>query len=149
MQVIRQIKEHEVYNVVSRIHNSDDIETGDLAERIEEFEYYNHIADYPIENLDLDSFCIDEDKMDDIVYLIEENGLSSMPKIVINDNDEIIDGIHRLKALDKLGYKKIDLLKGTNEEYKQSFKKELIDESMQIYKISNNFGSISIMENAK
>lgn len=148
-KTIRQIDNVEVYNVVTRIHNQEDVSDGDITDRLDEFEYYNHVADYMIAALNFDSYDIDEDKVEDIIYEIEENGLASMPKIVISDTGDIIDGCHRVAALKKLGYTKIDLLKGTNEKFTPSFKKELINEDLEIYKISNDFGSISIMENAK
>ena len=148
-KIIRQIKEHEVYNVVSRIHNQDDIQDGNLAERIEEFDYYNHLDGFLISNLSLDSYYVDQDKVDDIIEEIQELGIGKMPKIVIAENGDIIDGLHRLNALNQLGYTTIDLLQGTNNKFNPVFKKELIEESLQIYKISNDFGSISIMENAK
>lgn len=148
-KIIRQIEEHEVYNVVSRIHDYEDIVNGDLAERLESFDYYNHIEGHLIGALDLDVYSIDQDKVDDIIFEIKEKGLSTMPKIVIGDNGEIIDGVHRANALHQMGYKKIDLLKGTNKKYTPEFKRELIDEGMKIYKISNQFGSISVMEDAK
>jgi GNAT superfamily N-acetyltransferase len=148
-KIIRQVQEHEVYNVVSRIHDQEDIEHGDLVERIEEFEYYNHMENYLIKDIDFESFYIDQDKVNYIKELIEENGINSMPKIIINNANDIIDGVHRLTALKQLGYTKIDLLKGTNEKFEPIFKKELIDEELEIYKISNDFGSISIMENAR
>ena len=84
-----------------------------------------------------------------IIEEIKEYGLSTMPKIVIEQDGTIIDGAHRLNALFQLGYTSIDLLQGTNTKFEPKFKKELIDESLEIYRISNKFGSISIMENAK
>jgi GNAT superfamily N-acetyltransferase len=148
-KIIRQIKEHEVYNVVSRIHDQDDIQNGDLAERIEAYDYYNHVEGFLISDLSLDSYNVDQDKVDDIIEEIQELGIGKMPKIVIDEKFDVIDGLHRLNALHQLGYTNIDLLQGTNQKHNPVFKKELIEDQMQIYKISNNFGSISIMENAK
>ena len=148
-KIIKQIEQHEVYNVVTRIHDQEDVQNGDLVERLENYEYFNHIQGYSIASLSLDEFHVDQDKVDDIIYEIKESGLSTMPKIVIDEEGSFIDGIHRTVALQQLGYSQIDLLKGTNEKFNPKFKKELIDESLQIYKISNDFGSISIMENAK
>ncbi len=148
-KIIRQFEEHEIYNVVSRIHNEGDLSEGDLEERLEENTYYNHIVDYKLSDIDLNAYDLDEDKIEDIIYEIEEKGLATMPKIIIDKNGEVIDGLHRANALNRLGYKKIDLLKGSDEKFEMKFKKELLIESMGIYKISNDFGSISIMEDAK
>lgn len=148
-KIIKQIPEHEVFNVVTRIHKNEDVDSGDLTDRIESNRFYNHVVDFEIDNLDLNQYSIDEDIVEDIIYEIQEKGLSTMPKIIIDSEKNIIDGLHRLNALKKIGINKIDLLIGTNEEYQQVFKKELIDEDLKIYKISNNFGSISIMEDAK
>lgn len=148
-KIIKQIKEHEIYNIVTRIHNNEDIDTGDLVERLENYEYYNHIADFDISNFDLNSHFVDDDIVDDIIYEIEENGIKKIPKVIINDEGDIIDGLHRLNAFIKLGINNIDLLIGTNIKHVPKFKKELIDENLKIYKISNEFGSISIMEDAK
>jgi GNAT superfamily N-acetyltransferase len=148
-KIIKQIENNAVYNVVTRIHDKDDVQDGDLVERLEEYEYYNHIKNYKISNFDLNSYDVDQDKVEDIIDQIKENGIETMPKIVVDENDDIIDGLHRLNALHQLGYTEIDILKGTNEKFNQIFKKELIDKDLEIYQISNEFGSISIMENAK
>lgn len=148
-KIIRQFEEHEIYNVVSRIHNEGDLSDGDLTDRLEENIYYNHVVDYKLSDIDLNAYDVDEDKVEDIIYEIEEKGIATMPKIIIDKNGKIIDGLHRANALNRLGYKTIDLLKGSNEKFEMEFKKELFIESMGIYKISNEFGSISVMEDAK
>lgn len=147
-KILKQIENHLVYSVVTRIHNKEDVEDGDLCERLDEYEYYNHLEGYLIDTMDLHAYEKDEDKVEYFAGLIKNNGILNMPKIVIDENGDVIDGFHRLCALHKLGYKTIDLLKGTNEKYTPIFKKELIDEDLKIYKIYNDFGSISIMEDA-
>lgn len=146
-KIIKQIPSHEVYNVVYNIHNIDDFEDGDIGERLEKYDYYNHINDYFVAALNNHSYHIDEDKVDEIVKEIKEKGLSTMPKIVIDPKGDPIDGVHRAAALSRLNILKIDVLKGTNKKHIPLFKKELEDEVLSIYKISNNFGSISISEN--
>ena len=148
-KIIKQVEEANVSNIVSRIHDRDDIGEGDLIERLEEYKYYNHVEGYLIAAIDLNSFDVDQDKVDDIIFEIKEIGLLTMPKIVIDEKGNVIDGLHRLNALNQMGFTKIDLLRGTNTEHKAVFKKELIDEELKIYKISNDFGSISVMEEAK
>lgn len=147
--IIRQFEEYDVSNVVSRIHNEEDYTDGDLAERLEEYKYYNHTSSYFVAALNTHSYHIDEDKVDDIIEEIKENGLKNMPKIVIDENGDIIDGVHRAAALAKMEITTIDVLKGTNVEYVPEFKKELIDEELNIYRISNELGFIDVMENAK
>jgi GNAT superfamily N-acetyltransferase len=147
--IIRQFKEYDISNVVSRIHNEEDFIEGDLAERLEEYKYYNHISGYFVAALNTHSYDIDEDKVEEIIEEIKENGLKNMPKIVIDEYGDIIDGVHRAAALAKMEITTIDVLKGTNAEYISEFKKELIDEELNIYRISNELGFIDIMENAK
>jgi GNAT superfamily N-acetyltransferase len=43
----------------------------------------------------------------------------------------------------------IDVLRGTNKKFIPEFKKELIDEELKIVRISNEFGCIDIMEEAR
>ena len=145
-KILKQISNEEVYNVVTRIHDEYDVEEGDLTERLDEFDYYNHHVDYMIDSLNLNEYDIDEDKVKEFMLEIKNNGIEKMPKIVIAEDETIIDGCHRLKALKNLGYKTVEVLKGTNEVIKSEFKKELIDKKLKKYKISNNFGSISIIE---
>jgi len=147
--IIRQFEEYDISNVVSRIHDEEDYADGDLAERLEEYKYYNHTSGYFVAALNTHSYYIDEDKVNDIVEEIKENGLKNMPKIVIDENGDIIDGVHRAAALAKMEITTIDVLKGTNVEYIPEFKKELVDEEFNIYRISNELGFIDVMENAK
>lgn len=154
MNILKQIKESYVYSVINRTHNPDDFEDGDLGERIEEYKYYNHIADSPLSELNPENYYIDEDKVEDLMEFIKDEmkskgNLHSLPKITIDSNGDIIDGCHRTLALQRLGYETIDLLQGSNEEFIPQYKKECVDEDLEIYKYSNEFGSISIMENAK
>ncbi len=145
-KILKQISNEEVYNVVTRIHDEYDVEEGDLTERLDEFDYYNHHVDYMIDSLNLNEYDIDEDKVKEFMLEIKNNGIEKMPKVVLAEDETIIDGCHRLKALKNLGYKTVEVLKGTNEVIKSEFKKELIDKKLKKYKISNNFGSISIIE---
>lgn len=147
--IIKQIPEYEVYNVVSRIHNNEDFMDGDISDRLEEYEFFNHESSYLVAALNFKHYDIDEDKVDEIIELIKEFGLETMPKIIIDENGDIIDGAHRAAALAKIKIPTIDILRGTNDKYTPQFKKELIDKDLNIYKISNELGSISIMENAK
>ena len=147
--IIRQFEEYDISNVVSRIHNEEDYIGGDLAERLERCKYYNHTSGYFVAALNTHSYYIDDDKVEDIIKEIKENGLKNMPKIVIDENGDIIDGVHRAAALSKMEKTTIDVLKGTNIKHIQEFKKKLIDEDLNIYRISNEVGFIDIMENAK
>lgn len=154
MNILKQIKESNVYCVISRTHDEDDFANGDLSDRIEEYKYFNHIVDFPLSKLNPKNYDIDEDKVEELMDLmrdeIEDFGsLQRIPKITIDKNGDIIDGCHRALAMLNLGYEVTDLLQGTNVEFKPEYKKECVDEDLQIYKYSNEFGSISVMENAK
>lgn len=154
MTILKQINESEIYNVISKTHNHDDFSDGDLGDRIEEYQYYNHVVDFPLSSLSPNNYSIDEDKIEDLIDFINEEikenrGLTRLPKITIDENGEIIDGCHRILALLAVGYDKIDLFQGTNQKIVPEYKKECVDEDLEIYKYSNDFGSISIMENAK
>jgi len=96
------------YNVlmyVQDIHsNSEDFEEGDLAERISEFSSYI-VKEIPIKDIDINEFYIDEDVVEE--YEEEYKIHRSYPIIVLgekwNSTWGIIDGTHRVNALNNLG----------------------------------------------
>ena len=54
--------------------------------------------------IDRDEFYIDEELVEDYVEKIKNEGVENMPPMLISDNYEIIDGIHRLNALLDSGF---------------------------------------------
>lgn len=98
--------EEDVYQYVQSIH--DDYESsfvdGDLGDRIEEFEQYK-LKLIPISEIDIDEFSIDTSKMRE--YMIEYKKSDNYPPIVLNDEYGIIDGTHRVNALERLGIKEV------------------------------------------
>ncbi len=149
MKIINQFPECEVYNVVTRVHNQEDVEEGDITERLEQSKYYNHVLEYNLQMTDYRDYSVDQDTVDDYIYEIESGNAHLLPKIVLNKDGEVVDGVHRIHAYLSCGITSVDLLRGTDKKLENNFKKELVDKNLNIYKISNEMGSISIMENAK
>jgi hypothetical protein len=98
--------EEDIYQYIQVIH--DDYESafidGDLGSRIEEFEKYK-LKLIPINKIDIDEFSIDTSKMRE--YMIEYKKSDNYPPIVLNDEYGIIDGTHRVNALERLGIKEV------------------------------------------
>ena len=98
--------EEDVYQYVQSIH--DDYESsfvdGDLGDRIEEFEQYE-LQLVPIDKINIDEFSIDTSKMRE--YIEEYKKSNDYPPIVLNDEYVIIDGTHRVNALERLGLKEV------------------------------------------
>lgn len=147
-KIIRQYNESEVYETIERVHKIDNDEDSNLLDRIEEHKYYNHVIDFDFSELDNNEWDVCDSIVDDYIKKIKENGEKSIPKIVIDKDNSIIDGIHRLNAFLKLGIKKGEIIIGSNKKI-EIIKKKLIDEELKIVKYYNDFGHISVMENAK
>jgi hypothetical protein len=94
--------------VESYHHTYDDILEGDLLSRIQQYDRY-HLVTYNIDNLDLDEWMVDDDLVQKYIKEIQKN--PNYPPIIIDDKSynipTIIDGIHRLNALEQLGYKNV------------------------------------------
>jgi hypothetical protein len=114
--IIEQFNESFVYEGVQKTHREiDDFFDGNLGDRIEEFSYYNVVKDFNIKSLDSNEWSICEDMVKDYEKMIDEKGISTMPKIVISEDGSIIDGIHRVNALLNKRISKVDLFVGTNQ----------------------------------
>jgi len=98
--------EGDIYQYVQSIH--DDYESsfvdGDLGARIEKFEKYELML-VPIDKIDIDEFSLDTSKMRE--YIEEYKKSNDYPPIVLNDEYVIIDGTHRVNALERLGLKEV------------------------------------------
>jgi len=93
--------------LISKIHrNPEDLEDGDIIERINEC-YSYELKEINISLLDLNEWDVDLDYVEDYKDL----DVNTMPPIIIHEfssgNYSIVDGIHRLNACHKKGLKKI------------------------------------------
>lgn len=105
-----KIPSNEVIDHVMSIHsNVEDFDEGDLLERILRHDYYEYKI-MNIEDIDgYDDFQIDYDVVDEYIEMYE-NGKTDYPPIVLDDNNYIIDGTHRINALIEMGIKTIKAL---------------------------------------
>ncbi len=94
--------------VESHHHTYDDIIDGDLLSRIEQYPYWKMVT-YNIDDINLDEWSLDDDLLEKQIEEMKKN--PSYPPVIIDnksyDLPTIVDGIHRLNALDKLGYKTV------------------------------------------
>jgi disulfide oxidoreductase YuzD len=97
--------EADVYAYTQRIHHTkDDFIDGDLGDRIEKYKSYV-VKEVSISDIDIDEFYIDDDLVDEYKEKIKNK--DTYPPIVLNKDYSIIDGTHRVNALNELGYKKV------------------------------------------
>ena len=71
-----------------------------------------------------DEFYIDEELVKDYVEKIKNEGVENMPPMLISDNYEIIDGIHRLNALLDSGFDSFLSYVGSEVSLKEMLKNE-------------------------
>ena len=113
LQAMRELKEegivesvdpNTIFNQVKKIHHTfQDIEEGDLPDRIYWFDEYKK-TELPLSHINLDEFGIDEQLVDEYADLIKASP-NTMPPIVFDPiAGSIIDGAHRANAYAKLGY---------------------------------------------
>lgn len=114
------LDESEIYQYVQQLHrNEDDFSDGNLGERIEEFSKYQ-LKEVPIKDINIDEYYLDEDYEEDYIQKFKET--DNYPPIVLDGDTKwsyqnkftIIDGTHRVNALDKLGIKTIKAWVGNN-----------------------------------
>ena len=98
------LENYDVLDYVTSFHSRDDFDDSDFYERIMEFDHFKYeIVD--IEKIDLDSFYVDEEIINEYIKDFKESG--TYPPPVLKNDLEIIDGTHRLNALYELGIKKV------------------------------------------
>lgn len=92
-----------IFNQVKNIHHTfQDIEEGDLPDRIYWFDDYE-LVELPLGKINLDEFYIDEDLIDEYIEHIKDSP-NTMPPIVYDPiAGSIIDGAHRANAYSRLG----------------------------------------------
>jgi hypothetical protein len=126
--IIEEKKEHEIYSSVqSSHHTKEDFIDGDLGDRIEEYPFY-HLKQIDIRDLNANEWLVDEDIVDDYVNDIESKGILNMPPLVISDKGSIIDGIHRLNSLLKVGITNFKCYVGSHDNIEQLKVKEFVKE---------------------
>lgn len=97
--------EADVYSYSQRIHHTnDDFIDGDLGERIESYEEYI-VEEIEISDIEIDEFYIDDSLVDEYKEKIQK--YKTYPPIILNSDYSIIDGTHRVNALNELGIKKV------------------------------------------
>lgn len=86
-------------------HNLADFEEGDLIDRIHNYSYWK-LVDYDISKLQLDEWYVEEEYVED--YVEETKNNPNYPPVIIDDKSSniptIVDGTHRLNALNELGH---------------------------------------------
>ena len=98
-----------IHSHVYEIHGRpEDWGEGDLSDRIYNYEYYDVKNNIPLSKVDLEEWDVDDDYVDEIKSEIEKT--NNYEPIVVGEEEgvtmfTIIDGIHRLNALNQLGYK--------------------------------------------
>jgi hypothetical protein len=97
--------ESDVYSYVQGMHHTDDdFIDGDLGDRIEKYKRYR-VEDVNISDIQINEFYIDDDLVEEYKEKILKSNM--YPPIVLNKDYSIIDGTHRINALDDLGYKTV------------------------------------------
>jgi ribosomal protein L17 len=129
---INLIDSDEIVAIVQSLHSrEEDFDEGDLIDRIKQFKTYK-LTNIPINNVDTDEFLTDVELVDEYVEKIKNN--PDYPPIVFDPiNSSIIDGMHRVQALEELGYETIRAYVGVeksddmNESNLRNFIKETFD----------------------
>jgi hypothetical protein len=102
--------EADVYSYTQRIHHTyDDFIDGDLGDRIEKYKKYI-VKEVNISDIEIDEFYIDDNLVDEYKEKIMKS--NTYPPIVLNNDYTIIDGTHRVNALNELGYKTVTAFVG-------------------------------------
>lgn len=125
------IPSDEIVDIVYSLHTrEEDFEDGDLIERIKSFPFYE-LKNVPLSSLDTDEFITDIELVDEYEKEIKLN--PDYPPIVFDPiNSSIIDGMHRVQALEQLGYDTVRAYVGTNErEINEVFLRKFIKNNIQ------------------
>jgi hypothetical protein len=107
---------HEILKIVSQTHHSpQDLEDGDLSDRIWQFTEYEERS-VPVSEMNPYEFEVDQELVE--VYMAKIRA-GELPGRVVWDtvNNSIIDGIHRVNALAGCGILEIPVLAGVENTY--------------------------------
>lgn len=103
----------DIYDYTKILHRNDyDFYEGNLSDRINQFSKYK-LLEIDIDKINIDEWELDNDYMKDYKNKFKETG--DYPPIILDGDTKysyknkytIIDGTHRVNALDRLGIKKI------------------------------------------
>lgn len=98
---VNKISANDIYDLVHNIHHRlGDFDDGDISDRIYKYPYYV-LKDVSLNNIELDEFDINDDMVEK--YKLKIKNGEKMPFPVLNSDYSIIDGTHRLNALNELG----------------------------------------------
>ncbi len=99
---------YEISEYVTSFHKSDDYDDTDTDDRINDYDYFI-LEKLSINLLDLDEWELDDDKVKQ--YINDYKEVGDYPAIVVGKLDDvnytIIDGLHRLNAINEIGEKTI------------------------------------------
>ena len=107
------LPESDIYEYIKKLHrNEDDFYDGDLGDRIGEFSKYK-LMEIDIDKINIDEWELDIDYLKDYKNKFKEN--NNYPPIVLDGDTDysyknkytIIDGTHRVNALDRSGIKTV------------------------------------------
>lgn len=103
------LPESDIYNYIEYLHEEEDFSEGDIVSRIEQYKEYQ-LTKVPIDEIDIDEWGWDEDVVDNYKELYHQT--KKYPSIVLEELEpgiqhSIIDGTHRVNALDELGIKTV------------------------------------------
>lgn len=114
------LDESDIYNYIYQLHrNEEDFYDGNLGERISQFSEYK-LEEIPIDKINIDEWDLDIDYMKDYKKMFRESG--DYPPIVLDGDTNysyhnkftIIDGTHRVNAIDRLKIKTVKSWVGFN-----------------------------------
>jgi len=98
-------EEHLIYTYSQKIHHTyDDFIDGDLGYRIEESKQYI-VKSVDISEIEIYEFQIDDSLIEEYIEEYQKNG--TYPPIILDGDYRIIDGTHRVNALNDLGIKNV------------------------------------------
>ena len=99
------ISSDDLFEMVRKLHlTHEDFEKGDLENRIRKHDFYK-LINIDANLIDADMWNSDDDLVGDYEEYIKRK--PNYPPIVLDDDNTIIDGTHRAKALKNLGHKTI------------------------------------------
>ena len=128
--ITEQVSAKHIFDLAKKIHRRlDDFSDGDLTDRIYWFDEYT-LTDLPVSKINTHEFDVDEDLVAKHIAKIMKS-TDTMPPIIYDPvAKSIIDGIHRVNAYKKLGYKTIPAYVGSkkSDSYGQSETYESITE---------------------
>lgn len=126
--IIETIDPYTIFNQVKKIHHTfQDIEEGDLPDRIYWFDEYE-LTELPLSKINLDEFYVDEDLVEDYIDYIKDSP-NTMPPIVYDPiANSVIDGTHRANAYARLGRKTIPAYVGKTKSSSYGEREEDLDE---------------------